>query len=161
MIEVNSLLDDAFYALLPRRRVGAGALFMNEQGWPLVVEPTYKPTWEIPGGGVEAGEDPRTCAAREVQEEMGIEIELGRMLVIDHKSESMPQGDSTMIIYDGGVLTNPSLIRLNETELRSFRFMAEEELDEFMTVSLAFRVRSAIRAVEAGTMIEIVDGRRV
>lgn len=155
------LPDDAFYASLPRRRVGAGVLFVNELGWPLVVEPTYKPTWEIPGGGVEAGEDPRTCAVREVREELGIEIGLGRMLVIDHKSEPMPRGDSTMIIYDGGVLTDPSLIRLEETELRSFRFLAEVDLAEFLTASLAFRVRSASRAVELGTMVEIVDGRRV
>jgi 8-oxo-dGTP pyrophosphatase MutT (NUDIX family) len=155
------LPNDAFYASLHRRRVGAGVLFVNEQGWPLVVEPTYKPTWEIPGGAVEAGEDPRTCALREVREELGIEIGLGRMLVIDHKSELMPRGDSTMIIYDGGVLTNPSSIRLNEEELRSFRFMPEEELDEYLTAGLAFRVRSAIRAVEAGTMVEIVDGQRV
>jgi ADP-ribose pyrophosphatase YjhB (NUDIX family) len=155
------LPNDAYYATLPRRRVGAGVLFVNEQGWPLVVEPTYKPTWEIPGGAVEAGEDPRSCAVREVREELGIEIGLGRMLVIDHKSEFMPRGDSTMIVYDGGVLTNPSSIRLESSELRSFRFMAEEELAEFLTAGLAFRVRSAIRAVETGTVVEIVDGRRV
>lgn len=154
------LPNDAYYASLPRRRVGAGVLFVSEQGWPLVVEPTYKPTWEIPGGSVETGEDPRTCAVREVQEELGIEIGLGRMLVIDHQSEPMPRGDSTMIIYDGGVLMDPSSIRLQESELRSFRFMEENELAEFLTATLAFRVRCAIKAVEGGTMVEIVDGRR-
>ncbi len=141
--------------------MGAGVLFVNEQGWPLVVEPTYKPTWEIPGGAVEAGEDPRTCAVREVREELGIDFGLGRMLVIDHQSDPMPRGDSTMIIYDGGVLTDPASIRLQESELRCFRFMAEGDLAEFLTAGLAFRVQSAIRASEAGTMIEIAGGRRV
>jgi 8-oxo-dGTP diphosphatase len=51
--------------------MGAGVLFTNAAGDPLLVEPTYKDTWEIPGGLVEAGEDPRTCAMREVREELG------------------------------------------------------------------------------------------
>lgn len=36
--------------------------------------------WELPGGKVEAGEDLETCAIREVQEELGIEINRLRLV---------------------------------------------------------------------------------
>ena len=42
----------AFYAGLPRKRVGAGALITDARGRVLIVEPTCKSAWEVPGGVV-------------------------------------------------------------------------------------------------------------
>ncbi len=152
---------DAYYASLPRRRMGAGVLIVDETGLPLLVEPTYKPTWEIPGGVVETGEDPRTCASREVREELGLDLPVGRLLVIDHKSQPPPRGDSTMLVYEGGVMRDPSSIRLPESELRSFRFVPDEELERLVSERFAYRVRQAVRAFREGTTVEIVDGHAV
>lgn len=41
-----------FTATLPRKRMGAGLLFPDARGRVLLVEPTYKAYWEIPGGAV-------------------------------------------------------------------------------------------------------------
>lgn len=49
----------------PRKRVGAGVTIVDEDFRILLVEPTYKDTWEIPGGSVEPGESPREGARRE------------------------------------------------------------------------------------------------
>ena len=34
----------------PKKRMGAGVLIRDEQGRVLLVEPTYKQSWEIPSG---------------------------------------------------------------------------------------------------------------
>ena len=55
-------MPNDFTATLPRKRMGAGVLLSDELGRVLLVEPTYKPSWEVPGGVVEADESPRAAA---------------------------------------------------------------------------------------------------
>jgi ADP-ribose pyrophosphatase YjhB (NUDIX family) len=35
------------------------------------------PTWTLPGGGLDHGEDPRVAVVREVQEETGLDVTIG------------------------------------------------------------------------------------
>ncbi|HEX8868409.1 MAG TPA: NUDIX hydrolase, partial [Lentzea sp.] len=66
-----------------RAMSGAGALFFDDRGRVLLVEPTCKPHWEIPGGVVERGETPSEACKREILEELGLHREPGRLLVVD------------------------------------------------------------------------------
>jgi 8-oxo-dGTP diphosphatase len=60
-----------------RSYVAAGVLFFDDAGRILLVEPTYKDHWDIPGGYVETGETPAQAAVREVREELGMRYQLG------------------------------------------------------------------------------------
>ncbi|MDQ3444338.1 MAG: NUDIX hydrolase [Chloroflexota bacterium] len=155
---MSNLSQDAFYQSLLNRRAGSGALFTDEAGRILVVEPLYKTTWEVPGGIVEKGEGPRTTCKRECLEELGLDVDPGRLLAIEHKTENPPQGNSIMFIYCCGTLLDASVIQLQEEELRSFRFVAAEDLGRLMNAGLAHRVRCAVRARHEGTTFEIVNG---
>jgi 8-oxo-dGTP pyrophosphatase MutT (NUDIX family) len=49
---------DQYVASLARKRMAAGALFRDEGGRVLLVNPVYKPAWDLPGGAAEAEESP-------------------------------------------------------------------------------------------------------
>ena len=64
--------------------LAAGALIRNERGEMLLVKPNYKDGWILPGGTVEAGEAPKPGCEREIVEELGLDVKLGRVLLIFH-----------------------------------------------------------------------------
>jgi 8-oxo-dGTP diphosphatase len=142
----------------PRKRMGAGALIRDPQGRILLVEPRYKPTWEVPGGAVEADESPRAACARELQEELGTALPVGRLLCLEWQGPEPDRSESMMLIYDGGVIDDPLSIRLPDEELASFRFVDAVDLDRFLIERLARRVRAALRALDEGSVAELENG---
>jgi ADP-ribose pyrophosphatase YjhB (NUDIX family) len=83
---------NAHEAKMAHPRMAAGALFFDAADRVLMVEPTYKDYWEVPGGYVETGESPLQAAVREVHEELGITSPIGRLLAVDW-APSEAEGD--------------------------------------------------------------------
>ena len=138
---------------LPKKRMGAGALLFNADGEALFVEPSYKPNWEIPGGVVEQHESPRECCQREIAEELGLTLEIGRLLIVDYNHSKPDRLESLMFIFDGGVIGKEMIqaISLQKEELLSYRFCPIDGLPQLMTATLRKRV---LRAWEAYLNLE-------
>lgn len=63
----------------PRHIIAASALIRNESGEIALVR-TERRGWELPGGQIELGETLTDGLRREIMEECGLPVELGRLL---------------------------------------------------------------------------------
>jgi ADP-ribose pyrophosphatase YjhB (NUDIX family) len=137
-------------ATLSKKRMAAGCLFRNAKNQILIVQPTYKPNWETRGGVTEDNESPRACAAREVLEELNLEVSVGRLLVVDYTSENEDFTEALMWVFDGGILSDVQIssIKLPDAELKSFRFVDLKELEQFVTLKKTRRLEQAFHALQ-------------
>ncbi len=151
----------AWQATLPRKRMGAGVLLRDADDPVLLVEPRYKPDWEIPGGIVEVDESPRAGCAREVREELGLDLDVGRLLVFEWQPPEHDRTESLMFVFDGGVLPGDAEISLPAEELASHRFVPLDDCDALVSPRLARRLRAAMTALTEGGLVELESGVRV
>ncbi|MET9364768.1 NUDIX hydrolase [Streptomyces sp. NPDC006632] len=155
----------AYIAGLPRVLAGAATLFRDAGGRVLLVEPNYREGWGLPGGTIESdtGETPRQGARRETLEEIGLDLEPGRLLAVDW-TPGTARPPIVGYVYDGGVLDETQLraIRLQEEELISWRLAARDELSTYLPSPLCGRVLAALDVLAQGHgTAELENGQRV
>ncbi|MDP8932079.1 MAG: NUDIX hydrolase [Actinomycetota bacterium] len=128
----------------------------------LIVHPTYKPGWELPGGAVDPGETPRMCATREVAEELGLELAVGRLLCVDYTrpTERTPLA-MLHFVFDAPPLTEhvSECIELARDELDDYRFVDPDDAPAVLGPRIGPRLRHALVALESGHSIYLEDGR--
>lgn len=151
-----------YYTNLPRKRMASGALFFNKDKELLILKPTYKNHWIIPGGVVDKDESPRDACVREVKEETGLDKEISRMLCVDYKEDD-GKGENVVFVFDGGSLTDDEIgkIELPEEEIAEFKFLPQEEALELFSNSQQKRFKSVFEYWDAGKGIYLENGLAV
>ena len=132
-----------YLASLPKKRMAAGALIRDEYGNILIVKPIYRADWLIPGGHVEANESPRVAAIREIVEEIGLDIQVSRLLAIEYQHAYADTSESLQFLFDGGVLTPAQIedIKLPADELSEWRFVPVDTALQLLAPKLAQRIK--------------------
>jgi 8-oxo-dGTP diphosphatase len=152
----------AWYASLPTFLASASVLITDpSEGAVLAVKPNYRPWWNVPGGIMEADEPPHECCAREVAEELGVVLPVGRLLVVDWVPPTAERPAWFGYIFDGGILDDPSVITLQSEELDGFAFIARSELRDRLTANTADRIHAALQARSAGGVAYLHNGQPV
>jgi 8-oxo-dGTP diphosphatase len=153
----------AYQLTLPRKRMAAGALFLDDAQGILIVKPTYRDRWLIPGGVVEEGESPAAACAREVREELGLDVCLGRLLCLEYQSPTEDRTESLQFVFHGGVLAADQIaaIVVARDELSEYEFAQQEEAVLKLVPRLATRVCLALSALERGVTIYAENGVEV
>jgi 8-oxo-dGTP diphosphatase len=131
-------------------RVAAGALFFDNQGRVLLVHPTYKDTWDIPGGYVERGESPAAACRRELNEELGLDRKPQRLLTVDW-APSDSEGDKLLFLFDCGEI-GQDRITLDGRELDRWEWVDLARIDQFVIDRIARRIHSTV--VNGATYLE-------
>jgi len=146
---------------LPAIPVSAGALIFDRAGGLLILKPTYKSGWTIPGGVMEAdGETPWQACRREVREETGIEVHRARLACMDFRSPRRGNPGGIRFLFDCGALGDEALaaITVQAEEVSEYRFTA---LPEALPL-LRKPIRRRVRAATAGRrLVYLEDGRPV
>ncbi len=149
-----------FTATLARKRMASAVLFTDDAGRVLLVEPTYKDYWELPGGAVDADESPYTAACREVKEELALPRVPGRLLVVDWVPPRPDRTEGLMLVFDGGVLSAEDLgaIRVPADELRGWALCTGQEQRARLSPMLARRAAAALQARLSGEVAYLEHG---
>lgn len=122
-----------------QKRIAAGAIIRNEKGEILIVKPTYKEGWLIPGGLAEEGELPSQTCARELQEELGLPLKPGKLIAVDFLNN---ETSAIQFVFDGGILSEEEIahIVLPKEELSEFRFVSQDEAHTLLRHAGARRI---------------------
>jgi 8-oxo-dGTP diphosphatase len=146
-----------------RKRVGADVLIRNDQGHVLLVNPRYKPDWDLPGGMAEANEPPHQAAEREIREELDLDLKVNNLLVVDWVPPHGPWDDSLMFIFDVGPLTEQPrrALRLKDDELLDYRFCPLEEAEALLRPYVWSRLTHAMAAASDGVPRYLLHGIHV
>lgn len=152
-----------FTATMPGKRMAADCLLTDAAGRLLVLEPPYKPTWDLPGGIVERDESPRDAARREVHEETGLHVEPGELLVVDWIPQTGAFTEIVAFLFDGGVLTDADIqrITLQETEAVGFRFVDLDEAERLLDAGQFGRVAAGLVRRRAAGVVYLENGSYV
>jgi 8-oxo-dGTP diphosphatase len=154
----------AWHASLPGVVATAGALIRDTAGNVLIVKPNYRDHWTLPGGICEFGEAPHAGCAREVSEEIGLNLPVGRLLSVDWQLPSPAYGPAARpavyFIFDCGTLPSLSGIQLQADELDDCMFATQEALAGFLASFALPRVHAAIAARASGCVryVPLPDG---
>ncbi len=96
--------------VVPAIPASAGALIFDRAGRLLILKPTYKSGWTIPGGVMEAdGETPWEACQREVREECGLEVRTGRLACVDFRRPRPGRPGGMRFLFDCGALGDDRL----------------------------------------------------
>ena len=139
-------------------RVAAGALFVHGDRV-LLVHKTYGNGWDIPGGYVDTGESPAAACRRELKEELGIDREVQRLLIVDWAPHA-GEGDKILYVFDCGELgADEQHIQLAADELDRWAWVPVGQLPEYVIPRLAGRLTNAHRAHAAGMQLYLEHGQ--
>jgi 8-oxo-dGTP pyrophosphatase MutT (NUDIX family) len=114
-----------------------------------------------PGAYVDAGESPAAACRRELKEELGIEREPRRLLIVDW-APSAREGDKILYIFDCCPLgADEQRIHLGADELDRWEWVPVGQVPEYVIPRLARRLISAYRARAAGMQLYLEHGQPV
>ncbi len=112
-----------------RRKIRVVGAMIDQDGRYLITQRPPKATlpllWEFPGGKVEPGESDQAALARELREEMDIDVEVGdRCVHVEHSYESY---DIDFCVYRCRLLSKS----IKDLRVHAHRWVRPEELDQY------------------------------
>jgi len=146
---------------IPLIPASAGALIFDRRRRLLILKPTYKAGWTIPGGMIEAdGESPWDACRREVLEETGLRVARARLAAVDFRPSKPGRVGGVRFLFDCGALSDAELagVVVQPSEIEEFGLADLEAALALLSGPIRRRVRAAARRSRC---VYLEDGREV
>jgi 8-oxo-dGTP diphosphatase len=145
---------------VPTVPASASALIFDRVGRLLVLKPTYKSGWTLPGGEMEdTGESPWEACRREVREECGLRVETGRLVCVDFRTPGSRRRGGVRFLFDCGRFEGEApRIEVPAEEIADHRWVPVAEALDLLRKPVRRRVGVA---VTASACVYLEDGRPV
>ncbi|MFN8085198.1 MAG: NUDIX hydrolase [Dermatophilaceae bacterium] len=146
---------------LPGIPASAGALIFDSAGRLLILKPTYKAGWTIPGGVMENdGESPWQACQREVWEETGLRITQGRLAAVDTRPARSNRALGLRFLFDCGRYDDQVLagITVQTLEVSEYRLVPLAAALERLRPPVRRRVAAAVASTQC---VYLEDGRPI
>lgn len=133
-------------SVLPRKRLIAHVLLTDPWDRVCLLDTTFKNDWELPGGIVNPFESPRDGAVREIEEELGLHLQVGRVLVVDWLAPHLGWEDALELVFDAGRLTEEQLAQIvpDPMEVREVHWLAPDKAADKMAPFARGRMLAAV-----------------
>lgn len=152
--------ENKYYKNLPKKRMGAGMLFFNNQGELLIVKPVYKDSWSIPGGVVDDNESPQQACVREVKEEINLDIQPPKFLGVDYVTATNEKSENLQFVFYGGILDSGQIknIKLPPKELSEYKFLKISAALPLLGEKMQKRISPCLNAIESANHLYLENG---
>ncbi len=152
----------------PRKPMSAAVLFQDTAQRVLLLKPTYRDNWSLPGGVVNEHESPLDGAVREVKEELSLSIDRSNLLLsaVDYRPARGDLVDKLYFYFYGGVLSNQKIssIILQSEEIEEMRFVTVDEAKILLSKWTLRQVSVSLQqSGKSGVYLErgeLVEGQR-
>jgi len=85
----------------------------------------------MPGGGVEANENPKVAAARESKEEVNVDLDVTQLKLVDIIFK--PSDDSLLLMYEYSEPVKEEIdYSVNDEEIEGYKFFAPHDMPKLL-----------------------------
>ena len=118
-------------ASLPKKKIAVKVIVKSTKGNILLVKPDYKDTWQLPGGGVDTGEDPIHAAIRELKEEVNLNIDEKDLKIIG--TVFKPNEDYLFLMYEYIHTVDEDVdYGVEDEEIEEYKFLSPSNITDLL-----------------------------
>ncbi len=99
---------------------------IEKDGKVLISLDTNVENWDLPGGRIHTGENPKEALAREVKEEIGVDIVVGDPFYTDFAGLNR-----FLVVYHATLVNPDASFTLAPDEIKEVRWISKDELESF------------------------------